>query len=100
MELVRGTGQPLTIFNSFGFKDLYDNGFSFWIGIFIYFFCQFWSFGLPIAMTLYFILSGYDTFKLFESIWYLVNVTEENPYSEELTLVNLFVYPVRRLLVN
>lgn len=33
IDLVRGTGQPLTFYNPFGFGDLYDNDFSFWLGV-------------------------------------------------------------------
>lgn len=100
MDLVQGTGQPLTFYNSFEFIDLYDNELSFWLGVFILAFSQFWGVGFPFSSTLLFILSLYDFSKLVESFFYLLNITEGHPQENEFTFINLISYPFRRYVVN
>lgn len=51
LNLVRGS-QPFTFYNSFVFKDLYDNDLSFWAGLAVFVFSQFWGQGFLIAWIL------------------------------------------------
>lgn len=60
MDLVRGTGEPLTFYNEFKFNDLYDNDLNFWGGFAIFILSQFWGLAFPLAALVQMAYSVYD----------------------------------------
>lgn len=96
----RSGEEELSIYIPYSFYELYDMTFSFWLGIAVFIFGQFFGVTFPILIILTSVLFVYDLIKMIECIDYVINVSPESNQIHEFTWLKFAYYPLKRFLTN